>query len=550
MAATLQATDPEDILRNLPSPEVHYPVEEIKIRPAPAVLATDPVPLPPPARPYEMRKLVEKAGKTADNPIVKTTRKIVETLSRPKALVATHTQVPGSAKRTIATGTSNLAPAKPSPLIQPTRVVAAAKTLAENPVFTMLDARIASETAFAKEVFDLYVQGGYEVEGTAAGEEKEQPTAKFDSIMVTAAGMQKKAQWQELKNLFSDNPEAGETVEGLRFQIEAEINAAKPNYMSAQRFARQLLESESDDPLGHYAMALFHYNSKKPNLTQAKKSLAIAMKAKNPPAGASGLYWTMTLKGLAVPLLLVFAGIAGGVAHVLKKRKAAALAMLVEESETTGSEAAQTAATPPPGIPLPASGLKAKLQAIGDKARELLKKIPFVRGRQQPAQPPEEADAAMTADVKPATAVGSQDEKPSATAAEKKEELDDSSKDAENEDEEEETYELEGEDSELLEQSDADASETAESEDEVEEIIEEVVIEEEEDEEEEQLDEEVEIIEVEEEETEEATETVEEIIEEIVEEETEATEEFEEVEEIEYEVEEEVEEEAEPGEKS
>ena len=542
VATTLQANDPEDILRNLPAPEVHYPVEEIRIKPVPAVPAADPVPLPPPARPYEIRKLVDKAKETSGNPIVKTTRKIVETLSRPKAKVATHTHAIASATRSIATGTLGLAAAKPQQTIQPTWVVKAAKTLAENPVFTMLDARIASETAFAKDVFDIYVQG-YESEEKPA--EEEQPVAKFDSIMVTAAGLQKKAQWQELKNLFAENPEAGETVEGLRFQIEAEVNSAKPNYMNAQRFARQLLESEGDDPLGHYAMAMFYYNSKKPNLTQAKKSLDIALKAKNPPAGASSLYWTMTLKGLAIPLLLVFAGLAGGVAHFIKKRKAAAVATLLENEATPAKDvdpAAPTAASESP--PPPASGLKAKLQAISEKIRELLKKMPFGKGKSKPLPAPEENAANSEKTPGSAIEAAKQSENP---AEESDEEQSESS---EEEEEEEEIYELEGEDSELLEESDSDSDSDEDAADEqetseaaeisepdgIEEIIEEVV-----DEEagEDNASDEVEIVEVEEEEVDEETDTVEEIIEEIVEEE-------EETEEVEYEVEEEIIEEDEP----
>lgn len=534
MATALQAADPEDILRDLPSPEVNYPVDEIRIRPAPESLATDPVPLPPPARPYEIRKLVEKAKETTANPIVKTTRKIVETLSRPKAKVATHSLALASASRSITPGTQNTAAAKPQQSEQPTWVVKAAKTLAGNPVFTMLDTKIASEAAFTRDVFDLYVNG-YESEEKPAEEEK--PVAKFDSIMVTATGLQKKAQWQELKNLFSENPEAGETVEGLRFQIEAEINSAKPNYMSAQRFARQLLESEGDDPLGHYAMALFYYNSKKPNLIQAKKSLDIALKAKNSPAGASSLYWTMTLKGLAIPLLLVIAGLAGGVAHLIKKRKAAAAAAQLESEETPAKDAGQNAQTASSeGMP-PGSGFKAKLQAISEKARELLKKLPFGKGKGKQQSASEENVSAPAEPSTSAAETGRQSEKPVETPVEQ--EIENS------EDDEEEIYELEGEDSELLEDNDSGAVEEEtgeqESSDEVEEIIEEILIEEDE---EETATDDVEIVEVEEE-ADETTETVEEVIEEIVEEEEVEVEEEVEIEEVEYEIEEEVEVEAE-----
>ena len=407
----------------------------------------------------------------------------------------------------------------------------------------MLDARIASETAFAKDVFDIYVQG-YESEETGR-----RGTAGCEIRFDNGNGRRpaEESAMAGVENLLAENPEAGETVEGLRFQIEAEVNSAKPNYMNAQRFARQLLESEGDDPLGHYAMAMFYYNSKKPNLTQAKKSLDIALKAKNPPAGASSLYWTMTLKGLAIPLLLVFAGLAGGVAHFIKKRKAAAVATLLENEATPAKDvdpAAPTAASESP--PPPASGLKAKLQAISEKIRELLKKMPFGKGKSKPLPAPEENAANSEKTPGSAIEAAKQSENPA-------EESDEEQSESSEEEEEEEIYELEGEDSELLEESDSDSDSDEDAADEqetseaaeisepdgIEEIIEEVVDEEGED----GVSDEVEIIEIEEEEVDEETDTVEEIIEEIVEEETE------EVEYVIEEVEEEIVEEDEPEKK-
>ncbi len=145
------------------------------------------------------------------------------------------------------------------PVATSTRVIAAVKVLAANPDLKIFREGLASDTALAKDIFDLFVEKWHPEENQEETSAETTATSKFDSIMIAAAELQKKKDWQGIKDLFSENPEAGEIPDGLRFQLQAELNAAKPNYKAAQRFANQIIETEESDPLANFALALCYY---------------------------------------------------------------------------------------------------------------------------------------------------------------------------------------------------------------------------------------------------------------------------------------------------
>ena len=448
-----QALDAEDMLRNLPAPEINYHLEGIRVLPATGrVLATEPVPLPPEKPPYEARKLVEKIKAIETAPMVRSARKLIGNLATARAKSEIREAQPASATHQVsASASQTIRAARPAPVVasSSTRIIAAVRVLATNSAVEALRARIASDSALAKDIFTLYVETvnpDSQPEGEA-GQAEVKP-GKFDSILVTATGLQKKKDWQGLKDLFTDNPDAGETTDGLRFQIEAELNSPKPNYMSAQRFANQVIEREANDPLANYALAMYFYNSKKPNPERAKKALEIAMKAKIPPEGASALYWTMLAKKMLLPIILLFAGLVAGISQFIKKRKAARFNILANEPLIPAAEATKVE---PVMTALPdAQGFKAKLLALKEK---LLSKIPFGK-KSQSAGPgialasqttSESTAGAALAEPAPAATETNPAQRPEpVTAPPEKRPVD-------SEEGDDELFELEGEDSELIE---------------------------------------------------------------------------------------------------
>lgn len=322
---SVYAVEPEEVLRNLPAPQVNYPLEEIRIKnetPPDSAVIVSPVNPPPPAPPEEIKRLARKAVETSKLPFIKSARKLIDILSKPVVL-ATNTPAVTLATSVpkVATSSIKLA-AKPVTRVvaTSTRVISAFKTLSENSEIARIRANIDSEVAFASDLFNLFLN---DAQNVAQPEEPTQDEAKFDSVFVSAQAMKQRQKWPELKRLFEDNPEAGETADGLRFQIEAEIYSSKPNYMTAQRFANQLKKAEADDPLADFATALFYYHSKKPNLDKAKQALEKALKAPKVPEGASTLYWQIMGKKFMIPLLLLVAGVFAGISLFIRKRKTA-----------------------------------------------------------------------------------------------------------------------------------------------------------------------------------------------------------------------------------
>lgn len=314
--------DPEDVLRDLPAPEVNYPLDEIRIKNEAQTLIqiVKPIAPPPPPTPYEIKKLAEKITESAKLPFMRSAQKIVQILTKPVAATSSHEiTATGSSMLAAATSTVKLIP-RPAQkaLASQTKVIAAFKTLADNPNIAKIQTVIEAETAFAKDLFQLFLDGDHEEEQPEEPVKKEE---QFDSIFVSAQTMRQNQKWQEIKNLFEDNQEAGETPDGLRFLIEAELYSNNPNYMAAQRFANQLRQSEPNDPLANFAIALFYYNSKKPNLDRAKQAIDLSLKSQQVPDGASALYWKIMGRKFVIPLTLLAAGLFAGIYRAVKKRK-------------------------------------------------------------------------------------------------------------------------------------------------------------------------------------------------------------------------------------
>lgn len=376
------ALEPEDVLRNMPSPEINYPINEIRVITPPALMPALPaeaVDQPQEKPSYEAKKLLNDIQKQVSSPVIDSTRKLVGNLSRPTAVKKNKADAQlANSSATLAASNTAAVPAgkkaiKPQALLTATgtRLLAAVRTLASNTALLELRQSFTADSDLAGDIFALYLEQPQDQEGADKAEDTK--SSSYDSVLATAIGMYKKSQWQELKNLFVENPEAGETPDGLKYQVEAELNSEKPNYMAAKRFADQLLEADKNDPIGNYAVALFFYNSKKPNLVKAQQALDIALKAKKPPDGAANLYWTMTFKKFAIPLIAVIAGIIAGITQLIKKRKAAnALSIeLGDQSEPVINQAELNSTI----SPSESSGFKAKLQHLKDRFLPLLNKF-------------------------------------------------------------------------------------------------------------------------------------------------------------------------------
>lgn len=108
-------------------------------------------------------------------------------------------------------------------------------------------------------------------------------------------------------------------------QIMSEFKKKKPSFSNIKSLGEQIVKHEKSNAIGNYALAYYYYHAKKPNLPRAKKAISLALKDKNPPEGASSLSFKITLKSYQNLILILGAGLFLVIALILKKKKAQSL---------------------------------------------------------------------------------------------------------------------------------------------------------------------------------------------------------------------------------
>ncbi|MGM0599334.1 MAG: hypothetical protein ACQETH_05910, partial [Candidatus Rifleibacteriota bacterium] len=339
-----QAEDVSSILENLPAPEVKYQKAPVNSYPEPATPQKKAIQYPVKKAVNEIPSKVQKEFPGADIVEDLTNNKTVKSLSS----LVDHLTDPAKKSQSQNAGQSKEINFKAPPKIDKSKIKVVEKDLDvyegflafKNIVDDNLNKQIYENLNLVTEVIEQsqkFQQKQKEKDKDKAEKEaqpEEELTGKFDSVFAKAKVLRKKENWKALARLFQDNQEAGETQEGLEYRIEAEINSDKPNYYGARRLASSLIKDNRRHPLANYAMALYYYNAKRPNPKKASSHLNIALKAKNPPAGASKLYWITMLKKFWLGLVIVIAGIIGGIDYLRKKKKADAPEKTEDKAET------------------------------------------------------------------------------------------------------------------------------------------------------------------------------------------------------------------------
>lgn len=482
-AQAMAEVDPEEILRQLPPPQVNYAIPEIKSVKPPVALPdysnAEHFGRPQPSQ-EQLERSLENIKAVLEVPALTSTMRLLSNLADEQTKSSQRVSHSHSAagdkddenEDNRVTVTSSARPIKPPPPLvvpkpaKPTyppptgKLISAWKTLRKNPGLLEFEASLNNDRQLAADAFDIMLQLSEKAENMqpksdGPAEENGEPTAEegageetapagsHDAVLAKAMGLYKKQDWKGIKNLFQENLEAGESKEGLRYLVEAEINEAKPNYMQIRRLAGELLKLAEDDPIGNYGMALYFYNAKKPNTAKAQTHLDIALKAKNPPEGASGLYWQMTFKKFMIPLLVLLAAIIGGISQVIKKRKAAA-GEAASEPDSNEENAEKESK--------PAGKLMQKLGPIIDKLKGLM-----ARFKKKPAAATEgDIDSEESETETTETSEEADESEPEETENEKAESEDEES---EEETEEEEDNELEADDAENTEEEEEEEEE-------------------------------------------------------------------------------------------
>ncbi len=223
-----------------------------------------------------------------------------------------------------------------------------------------------------------------------------------DEKLTEAESLFNDKKWAELQAFLGENPKLEELPRGMEMKIQCLLQEKAINYQMVKRVGDSLIgtEGQEKNPWGNLGLAHFWAYSKKPDLAKALKHADIARSPKrNPPAGASTLYWTIYLKKNWLYGLILVGVIVAGADSARKKAKARQEAARALETLSGAPQNAEGSATPapapeaspgtqPPPAPeaqgqasvAPPQGLKGKLQSI---IGSIMAKI-----RRKPGPPP------------------------------------------------------------------------------------------------------------------------------------------------------------------
>lgn len=389
-ATELYATDLDDLLRGLDSPEVDYHVDEeiktIVIPPKPVIKAPE-----KPSEPVSPKK--------------EDTSKESQASSKEKKEAVSNSKNSTSAKATdeknkITASDSSKVKSSLSDLAQKLKKDKESKKLANNKpikiysLFTFFknmafvqtwQNNITNNLAFCKllteDVFDFWQQKVYEeAEEEAAAEEEEEEEeeeapidfSKYAEQLAQAKTLCDEGKWDEVNKIFEENPEAAEAPEAQKYLLLVELNNPKMNVNRLRSLGNSVIETEPNDPYANYALAIYHFKSKKKDVKKASQHIAIALKDKNPPKGALELSKEINSSGFAIYIIIGLLIIAiAGVVFIIIKKKA--------KQETPTETASTENETPKDG-----NKLAQKLEPIKAKLEPILKKLEPILAKAKP----------------------------------------------------------------------------------------------------------------------------------------------------------------------
>ena len=390
-ATELYATDLDDLLRGLDSPEVDYHVDEeiktIVIPPKPVIKAPE-----KPSEPVSPKK--EDTSKESQA----SSKEIKEAVSNSKNSTSAKAT---DEKNKITASDSSKVKSSLSDLAQKLKKDKESKKLAKNKpikiysLFTFFknmafvqtwQNNITNNLAFCKllteDVFDFWQQKvDEEAEEEAAAEEEEESEeeeapidfSKYAEQLAQAKTLCDEGKWDEVNKIFEENPEAAEAPEAQKYLLLVELNNPKMNVNRLRSLGNSVIETEPNDPYANYALAIYHFKSKKKDVKKASQHIAIALKDKNPPKGALELSKEINSSGFAIYIIiaLIIIAIAGAVFFIIKKKKA---------KQETPAETASTEGK----TRKEENKLAQKLEPIKAKLEPILKKLEPILAKAKP----------------------------------------------------------------------------------------------------------------------------------------------------------------------
>ncbi|MBI3038907.1 hypothetical protein HYY75_07655 [bacterium] len=123
----------------------------------------------------------------------------------------------------------------------------------------------------------------------------------------------------EIIGLINEHPELSDNIQAQEFFIESLLKQSQVNTINVKRAADNLFQKDQKNALANLGMGYYYVYSKKPDLGKAISFLRTASSVKNPPEGASALYWKAVFKKWWLILLVFLAGLIAAGDFIRKK---------------------------------------------------------------------------------------------------------------------------------------------------------------------------------------------------------------------------------------
>lgn len=177
-------------------------------------------------------------------------------------------------------------------------------------------------------------------------EEKKIDFSKYNSIIAKGEELYTNKEWDELQKLVEENPDASEAPAMQKFKLMLELNKKKPNVNQIRNYADNLIKENPNSPEANYGLAYFYYyNTKKRNIAKATKHIKIATQGKNPLKEAVNLSNEISKSKLTkiVVIVLISILILSIIVFVLFKKLKARKKNKQETTDNTNQESLQQA---------------------------------------------------------------------------------------------------------------------------------------------------------------------------------------------------------------
>lgn len=150
-------------------------------------------------------------------------------------------------------------------------------------------------------------------------ENEEKLFEEKEKIFKQVEEFRKKGEWEKLIQTIEKDQNISDSFEGLAALVEANLKRNKIEIIRLKNYAQKLLQLDSKNYFGNYALAYYYIYSSKPDLSKAIQYMQIACKSKNATFGNKLFLYYIFIRKYQIIVLLIIGAIIYVVNAYIKK---------------------------------------------------------------------------------------------------------------------------------------------------------------------------------------------------------------------------------------